>query len=539
MLRSVTTIILASLMKGMKYMEKNAAKTAAIYARFSSSNQREESIDAQLRICQRYAADNGYTVVREYSDSAISGRTDQRPAFQQMIADSAKGLFSTLLIYSHDRFSRDKYDTATYKAKLKKNGVRIISATLPLDDSPESGLMESIMEGFAQYYSENLSRTIRRGMEENALHCKSNGAAPLGYKVDNGAFVLDPVGAKAVQTIFEMFADGYSKKEICEKLNADGYKTRNGKEFLPSGLHSILANERYLGIYIYGEVRQEGGLPAIIPKELFDRVQDQVRARQRSRGRKKSMEEYLLSGKVFCGRCGKLLVGESGTSATGETYRYYKCATRKRNPKGCHKRVEKKAQLEDVVVAYICREVLTDEMIEQIAEKEFELLDEEACDKNKLMAFEAEYKEASKKIENILEAIENGLYTPKTKERLLDLEAQQSDLETKIVKEKLKKPEFTKDHIVFWLTKFRAGDINDYDYKKAVINALVNSVFVYDDDEDDEDDGNHTRIVVALNLKNTPARTLTCSDVNKMVDHFHRYPNFEVLKYFVLFWFEI
>ena len=166
-------------------------------------------------------------------------------------------------------------------------------------------------------------------------------------------------------------------------------------------------------------------------------------------------------------------------------------------------------------MAYICREVLTDEMIEQIAEKEFELLDEEACDKNKLMAFEAEYKEVSKKIENILEAIENGLYTPKTKERLLDLEAQQSDLESKIVKEKLKKPEFTKDHIVFWLTKFRAGDINDYDYKKAVINALVNSVFVYDDDEDD---GNHTRIVVALNLKNTPARTLTCSDVNKVVE---------------------
>lgn len=153
-------------------------KTAAIYARYSSSNQREESIDAQLRICRKYAEENGYSIIKEYTDSAISGRTDQRPAFQQMIQDSAKGGFETLLIYSHDRFSRNKYDTAAYKTRLKKNGVRIVAVTLPLDDSPESGLMESIMEGFAQYYSENLARSTKRGLEENALHCKSNGPLP-------------------------------------------------------------------------------------------------------------------------------------------------------------------------------------------------------------------------------------------------------------------------------------------------------------------------------------------------------------------------
>lgn len=514
MLRSsLNNCILASIRKGMEQMKD--MKTAVIYARFSSSNQREESIDAQLRVCNRYAADNGYTVLREYTDSAISGRTDQRPAFQRMIQDSAKGEFTTLLIYSHDRFSRDKYDTATYKSKLKKNGVRIISVTLPLDDSPEAGLMESIMEGFAQYYSENLSRTTRRGMEENAMHCKSNGATPLGYKVENGVFVLDPVGAKAVQIMYEMYADGYSKKEICQKLNEDGYRSSRGHKFSPNGIHTILSNERYLGVYIFGEIRQKGGLPAIISKDLFDKVQLQVQSRKRARGRKKAMEEYLLSGKVFCGHCGKPMVGESGTSSTGEIYRYYKCGGRKKNPKSCDKQTEKKGWLEDLVVEYLCKEVLTDEMIEEIAKKEYALLDEEAADKSLLASLEAEYKEVSDKIERILDAIEDGLYTPKTKERLLDLEAKQSDLETKIVREKLKKPEFTKDHIVFWLSKFRAGDINDFDYKRSVINALVNSVFVYDDKEKGND--NHKKkIVIAVNLKNVPVKVLTRSDVQKM-----------------------
>ena len=151
-------------------------KNAVIYARYSSGNQREESIDAQLRICRKYADDNDFIVLDEYTDSALSGRTDQRPAFQRLIEDSNKKRFQTVLVYAHDRFSRNKYDTAVYKRKLAKNGVRVLSVTMPLDDTPESSLMEGIMEGFAQYYSENLSRSTRRGLEENALHCK-----PVSY----------------------------------------------------------------------------------------------------------------------------------------------------------------------------------------------------------------------------------------------------------------------------------------------------------------------------------------------------------------------
>lgn len=498
-------------------------KTAAIYARYSSSNQREESIDAQLRICRKYAEENGYSIVKEYTDSAISGRTDQRPAFQQMIQDSAKGGFDTLLIYSHDRFSRNKYDTATYKTRLKKNGVRIVAVTLPLDDSPESGLMESIMEGFAQYYSENLARSTKRGLEENALRCKSNGPLPYGYKSENGEIVLDPLPAKVVNLIYQLYSEGYGKKMICNTLNRNGYRTNRGGEFKVNALHTILSNERYKGIYIYDNKRIEGGMPAIVSEELFDKVQNQVKRNRRARKAMKDENEYLLNGKAFCGECGSPLVGESGRSSTGEVYRYYKCAARKKDPQACQLHTERKEELEDFVVGYICREVLTDENIQLIAEKEFALLEEEAADKSLLMALQAEYKQVSAKVENILEAIEQGIITPKTKDRLLELESRQTELEDRIVREKLKKPEFTVDHIVYWLTKFRQGDIKDFEFRRAVINALVNSVFVYDDDTDPNKKG---RIIIALNLKNGPVKTLTRSDVQQMGHHFKRNSNY-------------
>lgn len=150
----------------------NEVKTAVIYARYSSSNQREESIESQLRVCHRFAADHDLEVIREYTDSAISGRTDQRPAFQHMISDSSKGEFNTVLIYAHDRFSRDKYDTAVYKSKLKKNGVRIISATLPLDDSPESSLMESIMEDLPNIIQKIYPGLLREGWKKTRCMLK-------------------------------------------------------------------------------------------------------------------------------------------------------------------------------------------------------------------------------------------------------------------------------------------------------------------------------------------------------------------------------
>ena len=154
---------------------------AVIYARYSSDNQREESIEGQIRECTAYAEKNGITVLKHYIDRAYSAKTDDRPEFQHMIKDSEKGLFDLILVWKLDRFARNRYDSARYKNQLKKNGVKVVSATELISDKSEGVLLESILEGMAEYYSADLAEKVSRGLTENALKCKHNGGpAPLG-----------------------------------------------------------------------------------------------------------------------------------------------------------------------------------------------------------------------------------------------------------------------------------------------------------------------------------------------------------------------
>ena len=117
-----------------------------IYARYSSDRQTEQSIEGQLKECYEYARRNGYTVVGEYIDRAISGTTDHRPEFLRMIADGDKKLFQAVLVYQLDRFARNRYDSATYKAKLKKNGIRVLSARENISDDASGVLMEAVLD---------------------------------------------------------------------------------------------------------------------------------------------------------------------------------------------------------------------------------------------------------------------------------------------------------------------------------------------------------------------------------------------------------
>ena len=177
---------------------------AVIYARYSTESQREESIEGQIRECTEYAVRNGITLLGSYIDRALSARTADRPDFQRMIADSEKGLFDAVLVWKLDRFSRDRYDSAHYKHILKKNGVRVISAKENISDGPEGIILESMLEGYAEYYSAELSQKIQRGQHENAMKCKNNGGTiPFGYYVDKttGGLTIDTVQAPVVWEI--------------------------------------------------------------------------------------------------------------------------------------------------------------------------------------------------------------------------------------------------------------------------------------------------------------------------------------------------
>lgn len=185
---------------------------------------------------------NDITIIGTYIDRAISGKTDVRPEFQRMIKDSDKKLFDAVIVWKLDRFARNRYDSATYRAKLKKNNVKVLSAKENITDSPEGIILESLLEGMAEYYSAELSQKIRRGMKECALKCKAtNGSLGLGYKIGaDKTYQIDFATAPIVQQIFEMYASGSTVTEIIKELN------EKAKE-LQETTHSIKI--AYIGCY--------------------------------------------------------------------------------------------------------------------------------------------------------------------------------------------------------------------------------------------------------------------------------------------------
>ena len=508
---------------------RNSDETrAVIYARYSSHSQRDESIEGQLRECHDFAEKNGFIVIHEYCDHALSGKTDKRPQFQKLIKDSERHQFDAVIMYTLDRFARNRYDSAIYKSKLKKNGVRVYYAKQPMPDTPEGIILESVLEGYAEYYSENLSRNVKRGMRENALKCMSLGTAtPLGYVVgEDKKFHIDPIGANTVKEIFQRYADGQSARKIIDWCNAQGFKTARGNPFNKNSLSRILRNEKYIGVYKFDDVVIEGGVPQIIDKQLFEKVQRMCKLNRKSKARHKAKEPYLLATKLFCGHCGAPMIGESGTSKLGITHRYYKCSNRK-HKHNCDKSTEKKQDIEKFVVKYTVNTVLTDSNIDKIADKAVEIIAKESADQTYLIELKDRLKAVEKKIDNVLSAIEDGFYTQSTKDRLIALEGEKQDLEIQIAKEEMTKPTITKDHIVYWLKSFIKGDINDIRYQQKIIDTLVNSVYAYDD-----------HFVFAFNISGNNTATLSRSDITCMSPPYGINPNtpFIINKYCFVFY---
>ena len=306
---------------------------AVIYARYSSDSQREESIEGQLRECTAYCMKNDITILRTYIDRALSAKTDNRPDFQRMIKDSAKGLFDTVIVWKLDRFARNRYDSARYKAQLKKYGVKVLSATENISDGPEGIILESLLEGMAEYYSAELAEKVIRGHTENALKCKYNGGTPtFGYKIDEDRhYQLDPRTAPVVLEVFTMYDQGKTMKEIRDHLNSKGVTTVRGKKIDLNFVAAVLHNRKYIGEYSYREIVTPGGIPAIVPQDLFDRVQSKTAKNKKAPARHKAEDDYLLTTKLFCGTCGAMMVGESGTSShQGRKYHYYRCVNTKK-----------------------------------------------------------------------------------------------------------------------------------------------------------------------------------------------------------------
>ena len=453
--------------------------TAVIYARYSSDNQREESIEGQIRECTAYAEKNDITIVKHYIDRAISAKTDNRPQFQQMIKDSDKKLFDIVLVWKLDRFARNRYDSARYKTQLKKNGVKLMSATEIISEGPEGIILESVLEGYAEYYSADLAEKVVRGQTENILKGRCNGGrGTFGYTLDSERkFHIDPLASPFVLESFTKYRDGLTMKEIRDWLNENGIKNPVGGEFTYNSVEHMLKNRRYIGELKFRDVVVPDAIPPIVPLELFDDVQEKIAKNKKAPARRKAEDDYLLTTKLHCGCCGALMFGESGTSATGRTYYYYKCANVKRR-KGCNKKTVQKDWLEDLVVRETMKLIQDDAVIDKIVQL---VMDVQNQENTTVPLLEKQLQEVNKKLDNLMKAIEDGLYTRTTKERLEVLEAQKDELTAKIADEKLKKPSFNEDFIRFWLMKFRKFDISRKKQRKALIEIFVNAIFLYDD----------------------------------------------------------
>lgn len=468
---------------------------AVIYARYSSDKQTEQSIEGQLRHCSEYAKRCGYTLVGSYIDRAASGTTDRREKFQQMIEDSRKGQFQYIIVWKLDRFARNRYDSALYKNKLKKDGVRVVSATESLGEGDESIILEAMLEAMAEVYSRQISHNTTRGMLESAIKGQTTGGnIPLGYKIENKYLVIDELRADVVRFIFNEYANGKTQTEICKECNKRGYVTKNGKQFYTNALPQILKNRMYIGDYTYkGEI--ERSCPAIVDIETFNKCQERLENNKRIRGQKKSEDvDFLLTGKLFCGMCGTTMVGDSGTSRNGTRHYYYTCRSRKKR-KECKKLSEKKDFLEWYVVEQTVNYVLTGKRRRYIAERVAGQYQSEFS-AEKVKQLEHKLVTIDIELNNCANALINSRSTAvieKINAKAEQLEIQKEDTEIELAKLKIASDiQLTVEEVDEWLEKFCDGDLFDIDFRRRIIDVFINSIFLYDD-----------KVVIYYNVKDS------------------------------------
>lgn len=488
-------------------------KRAVIYARFSSHSQTEQSIEGQLRECYDYAKRHDLLIVDEYVDRALTGTTDKRPNFLKMIEDSKKKSFDFVLVYQLDRFARNRYDSANYKAKLKKNGVRVLSAKENITNDASGILIEGVLESMAEYYSAELSQKVKRGIRESLTKGYFIGGYGLfGYDVVDKRWVINSFEADVVRDVFNRYKNGEKLNDIINRLNRDGIKTKAGSAFNMNSVARMIRNEKYIGL-----VRSNGNVytnvvPAIVDERLFRECNEMMDEHKHKQRECKAEKPYILSGKLFCGYCGSMMTAEAGTSKTGKVHHYYKCFNRKKNLSACGKKNYKQKDLEDLVFDTTVDYILKPKVIDQIAQIVVERFNAEITKPANLVNLENELKSKEKAISGLLSAMEQGVVTKTTKDRMLALEAQKEELESKIALEKARQIEpLSYETVRAFLTYFARKKYESNDAKNEFFNSFINRVILYDD-----------RVLIFYNTDPNGPTTIDTTENKTICDQFNQ-----------------
>ncbi len=479
-----------------KKFVQNNNDFAIAYYRYSSHAQSEASIEQQREAAKNYADGHGLQIVKEYEDAALSGTTDQRPGFQLMLSEVGKIRPAALIIWKTDRLGRDRYDLAIAKKIIRDAGCTIYYIAEPISgDAPETALMEGVLESMAEYYSRQLRTNIKRGHLYNAQNCLYNGHKTLGYKAepapefgkDRKRYVIDPETAPFVQKIFEDYAAGRPTVDIVRELNSIGLKTARDKPFTVNSIAHILNNRAYIGEYHYGDIFKPDGMPVIVTPELFEAAQKRLILNKRQGGQRANgldpdnAPRFWLTGKLYCGECGTPMQGCSGTSKTNAAKHYYYACGAARKHK-CPLKYVKKDKIEAIAIFMLTKCLQDTELLASLAVDVAAYYRREHEDKGYLEGLKAERAETEKALNNLVRAIEHGIFSETTQARLTELESRKKALTEAIDAEEIKRAIAKHDiSIQHFFDEYAHADLTDPTVRDYLLDYFVDKIFVFDD----------------------------------------------------------
>ena len=464
-----------------KSQPDTAGRPAVIYARYSSHQQKDVSIEQQVDECTEYATRCGLNVVHVYGDRHISGRTDRRPEFQRMMRDAEKRGFQAVIAYKSNRMARNMLHALMYEDKLLKLGIEVVYVKEEFGNNAAGRFALRMMMNMNQFYSENMAEDIKRGMYSSAKDGLVVSSIPLGYqRGEDGKFSIDEKNAEVIREIFSRVAAGVSYMEIASDLNARRIKTSRGRPWQKTSFSVILTNESYIGVYKFGNIRIEGGMPAILTKEVFDTVQNEIKIRKaRNQPNRWQKSDFLLTGKIFCGHCLGSMIGSSGTSRNGAKHHYYVC--QKRNSSNtCSKKNIRRDAAERLIADAIREYILQPDVIEWIADNSMKYAKEMQA-QSAVKEAEAELVSIKKQLANLVNAIAQGIFNNTTQERMLALEEEQRAIEQRLAIEKRLLPNITREMVLAWLESFRNRSIDDEAAMKELFDTFLEAAYLYDD----------------------------------------------------------
>ncbi len=449
-------------------------KTAVIYARYSSNSQTEQSIEGQLRVCNDYALRNDIIILDEYIDRAMTGTNDNRPEFKRMLSDSSKKQWDYVLVYKLDRFSRNQYETAIHEHTLNVNNVSLLSATENIPDTAEGKILKGVIVNINEYYSAELARKVKRGMKETRIKGYFQGGTLLyGYKLDGRKIVIDEEKAEIVRFIFEQYASGMFVHEIIRALTNNGILNKN-KPFARNTVYCILKNEKYSGVYRHEDEVIENMYPQIVSPEIYDKVRKKIDANKL--GTRSVRLTYLFRHKMICGYCGMPICAECGNSRNGTKLCYYKCSGRKKRLNTCLKKTEKKELLEDYIVKSLISKLKNQDIMNNLVKTLLKIQNNQAECNTLLQTLKKEKSKLNSSLENIMNAIECGVFNNTTNKRMKEIEERLKEIEHQILIEKNKED-----------IKLTESDIKKYyqlaltKESKVLVDYLIKEIKLFDD----------------------------------------------------------